>query len=161
MHTLRSVDKGGQPYKRKKEKPADNSTFDAVWPLKMPQSVLSQTLRGFFMNSPDIYHVARRQRVMDSIGNDAVLVLFSNAEKQRSNDTLYPYRQNSDLWYLSGFEEPETVLVLAPGAEHPFVLFVRPRDREKEVWKGYRACVEGEQRRYGETADHVLAELDT
>lgn len=161
MHTLRSVDKGGQPYKRKKEKPADNCAFDAVWPLKMPQSVFSQTPRVFLMNFPAIDYVARRQRVMDRIGNDAVLVLFSNAEKQRSNDTLYPYRQNSDLWYLSGFEEPETVLVLAPGAEHPFVLFVRPRDREKEVWTGYRAGVEGAQSRYGADAAYELSELDT
>lgn len=123
--------------------------------------IFTPSLGVFFMSFPTIDYASRRARVMNRIGNDAVMVLFSNAEKQRSSDTLYPYRQNSDLWYLCGFEEPEAVIVLAPQSEHPFVMFVRPRDRDKEVWTGYRAGVEGAQRIYGADAAYELSELDT
>lgn len=112
------------------------------------------------MNLPIIDYAARRQRVMQRIGEDAVMVLFANPEQQRSNDTNFRYRQNSDLWYLCGFEEPETIVVLAPGAEHPFVMFVRPRDRDKEVWTGYRAGVEGAIDRYGADAAFTLDALE-
>lgn len=106
-------------------------------------------------------YAARRQRVMDTIGTDSVLVLFANPERRRSNDTFYRYRQNSDLLYLCGFPEPEAVLVLAPGHEAPFTLFVRPRDRERETWDGYRAGPEGAVERYGADAAYNLDELST
>src|SRR5699024_10640691 len=109
---------------------------------------------------PTIDYAARRQRVMDRIGEDAAMVIFANPEQPRSNDTLFPYRQNSDLFYLSGFEEPEAVIVLAPGAEDPFVMFVRPRDRDKAVWTGYRAGAAGAVERYGADRAYELDALD-
>lgn len=112
------------------------------------------------MLPPEIDYAARRQRVMERIGEDAALVLFSNPEQRRSNDTLFPYRQNSDLFYLSGFEEPEAVLVLLPGADDPFVMFVRPRDRDKEVWTGYRVGAEGAVQDYGADLAFELEALD-
>jgi len=77
----------------------------------------------------------------------------------RSHDVEYPYRQDNDLLYLTGFAEPEATCVLAPGSEAPFTLFVRPRDREKEIWNGYRAGVEGAQEMYRADAAHPVAEL--
>src|SRR3954468_13363923 len=62
----------------------------------------------------------------------------------RNNDVEHEYRQDSDFHYLTGFDEPDSVLVLA--SEHPdhrMVLFVRPHDPEREVWDGARAGVEG------------------
>lgn len=112
------------------------------------------------MKLPSIDYAARRQRVMDRIGNDAALILFANPEQTRSNDTLFPYRQNSDLWYLSGFEEPEAVIVLLPGADDPFVMFVRPRDRDLEVWTGYRQGAEGAVQNYGADLAFPLDAMD-
>ncbi len=77
----------------------------------------------------------------------------------RSHDVEYPYRQDNDLLYLTGFPEPETTCVLAPGSPHPFTLFVRPRDREREVWTGVRAGVEGATSVYGADAAHPAEEL--
>jgi Xaa-Pro aminopeptidase len=78
----------------------------------------------------------------------------------RSHDVEYPYRQDNDLLYLTGFAEPESTCVLAPGAEHPYTLFVRPRNRERETWTGVRAGVEGATADYGADAAYPIAELN-
>src|SRR5439155_1368342 len=78
----------------------------------------------------------------------------------RTADILYPYRQDSDFAYVAGFPEPEAVCVLAPEAPEPFVLFVRPRDPERELWVGMRAGVEGALARYGANAAFKLEELE-
>jgi Xaa-Pro aminopeptidase len=78
----------------------------------------------------------------------------------RNNDVEHEYRQDSDLHYLTGFDEPESVLVLT--SEHPqhkTVLFVRPRDPEREVWDGARAGVEGAVKDFGADAAFPIAEL--
>src|SRR5437016_8751532 len=64
-------------------------------------------------------------------------------ESVRSHDTHYRDRQTSDFFYLTGFEEPDAIAVVAPSKEKKFTLFVRPRDREREIWEGYRAGVDG------------------
>ncbi len=98
---------------------------------------------------------------MDRIGNDAVALIHSPPEALRNGDVEFPFRQSSDLFYLSGFAEPETTLLLRPGAETDrFVLFVRPRDPERETWNGRRAGVEGARERYGADAAYPIAELD-
>lgn len=112
------------------------------------------------MHFPAIDYRARRQRIMEQIGIENVLILFANPEQQRSHDTLFPYRQHSDILYTCGFEEPECVVVLAPGHDTPFVMFVRERDREKEVWTGYRAGTEGAIADYGADAAYTLEQLD-
>lgn len=86
----------------------------------------------------------RRKTLMSQMEPNSIAIIPAAAEKVRSRDTDYPYRQDSDLYYLSGFTEPRTVLVLIPGREHgEFVMFVRDRDREREIWDGYRAGPEG------------------
>jgi Xaa-Pro aminopeptidase len=106
-------------------------------------------------------YAERRHEVMESIGEDAVAILVANPPANRSNDTDYRYRASSDIVYLSGFREPQTVLVLAPGHdEGAFALFVRPRDPEKEQWDGRRAGVEGARERYGADAAYPIDELD-
>ncbi len=79
----------------------------------------------------------------------------------RNADGEYEYRQDSDLYYLSGFREAESVLVLAPHHEtEKAVLFVRPHDRLQEIWTGRRAGVEGAVADYGFDAAYPIAELD-
>ena len=81
----------------------------------------------------------RRKQLMRIAGDDAILVLAAAPERIRSHDTHYPYRQDSDFWYLTGFEEPSAVLVLVPGRAHgEALLFCRERDPEREGWDGPR-----------------------
>lgn len=79
----------------------------------------------------------------------------------RNNDVEHEYRQDTDLYYLTGFEEPHAVAVLAPdNPEHRFVLFVQAKDREREVWTGWRAGEEGAKRDYGADAAFTMDKLD-
>lgn len=110
---------------------------------------------------PPTEFAARRQRLMQAIGPDAVAVVFAHGEVSRSRDTHYPFRQDSDFHYLCGFPEPDGVLVLAPGRDAgETVLFVRPKDREREIWDGFREGPEGACARYGANEAFVLDELD-
>jgi Xaa-Pro aminopeptidase len=103
---------------------------------------------------------ARRERFLESIGQ-GVAVLPSAPELIKSRDTDVPFRQNSDLFYLTGFHEPGAVAVLTPhDPEHRFTLFLRPRDPEREVWTGARTGVEGARERFGADAAYPIDELD-
>ena len=102
----------------------------------------------------------RRKNFVEKMG-DGVAVFPSAPAAVRSNDTDYEYRQDSDLYFLSGFEEPQSVLVLAPN--HPqtkSVLFLRPRDREREIWEGRRVGVENAPREFGIDAAYPIDELE-
>lgn len=105
------------------------------------------------------FHLNNRQQLMEKIGSDSVAVFFAAPEATYSHDVHYPYRQDSNLHYLTGFPEPEAVAILAPGHEHPFTLFVRPRDLDKEIWNGFRAGVEGAKDIYGADAAYTIDEL--
>ncbi|MCC5062863.1 aminopeptidase P N-terminal domain-containing protein [Xanthomonas campestris] len=95
-------------------------------------------------------YARRRKQLMQMAGEQAILILPAAPERVRSHDTHYPYRQDSDFWYLSGFPEPEAVLVLVPGRKHgEAILFCRERDAEREAWDGPRAGQEGAVAQYG------------
>ncbi len=109
------------------------------------------------VHDPELYR-RRRQRVLDAIGNNT-LVIYSPPEPHRTHDLSYRYRTDSDVYYLTGFDEPETVVVLTNDhPEHKFVMFVRPRDPERETWDGLRAGVEGAKAKYG--ADEAFPVTD-
>lgn len=91
---------------------------------------------------------------MSEIRNGAAI--FASAK-----ECEHRYRQDSNFLYLTGFHEPESICILAPEhSEHRFVLFVRPRDREREIWTGKRAGVKGAKEEYGADAAYPLADLD-
>ncbi|ODS63150.1 MAG: Xaa-Pro aminopeptidase [Arenimonas sp. SCN 70-307] len=103
----------------------------------------------------------RRKQLMRMADEDAILILPSAPERVRSHDTHYPYRQDSDFWYLSGFPEPEAVLVLVPGRKHGEVLlFCRDRDPEREAWDGPRAGPEGAVEAHGVDDAYPITDLD-
>src|SRR5690242_9777201 len=102
---------------------------------------------------------ARRARIMERL-DGGVMLLAAAPERPRTADILYPYRQDSDFDYVTGFGEPDAVCVLAPAAPERFVLFVRPRDPERELWIGTRAGVEGAVHDYGADAAFPLDELE-
>lgn len=102
---------------------------------------------------------ARRAQLAERLGTDAVYVVGSLPERIRNGDAHYPFRQQSDLLYLTGFLEPQTVLVFRPGAEPECCLFVRPRDPEMETWDGRRAGVEGAVSQVGANVAYPISEL--
>jgi Xaa-Pro aminopeptidase len=103
----------------------------------------------------------RRKQLMRMADDDAILILPAAPERMRSKDTTYPYRQDSDFWYLSGFPEPEAVLVLVPGRKHgETLLFCRERDADKEAWDGPRAGQDGAVDTYGMDDAFPISDLD-
>jgi Xaa-Pro aminopeptidase len=113
------------------------------------------------MFDPAVF-AARRDAYMQALGPQAVAVVRSLPERLRNGDAYHLFRQHSDLVYLTGFLEPDTTLVLRPGAEtERVVMFVRPRDPEMETWDGRRAGLEGAKQDYGADAAYPSAELPT
>ncbi len=110
--------------------------------------------------SPE-FHEQRRRQVEEEVGALAAVIVPAAFETMRSNDVEYRFRQNSDFDYLTGFREPDAVCVLLPEhPEHEYVLFVRPRDQERETWTGRRAGVEGAIEAYGADAAYPIDRLD-
>jgi Xaa-Pro aminopeptidase len=81
----------------------------------------------------------RRQRLIEIMGPDSIAVLPNAKVSTRNRDVDYLFRSDSNFHYLTGFDEPESVLVIVPGRPHgEYILFCRERDLEKEIWDGYR-----------------------
>lgn len=91
---------------------------------------------------------------------NSVAIIPSAREATRSNDTHYRFRQDSDFFYLTGFEEPEAIAIIKPGETHEYVLFVRPRDPEREIWDGRRAGIEGAKSEFGAEEALPIDEFD-
>ena len=98
-------------------------------------------------------------RAMSASPGPAVAILPSAPVFVRNNDVEHEYRQDSDFFYLTGFDEPGSVLALdGPRARATF--FVRPRDRDREIWDGPRAGVDGARTDFGADEALVVSELD-
>ena len=92
----------------------------------------------------------RRKQLMRLMGRDSIAVLPAAPIRHRNNDVEYPFRQDSDFQYLTGFGEPDAVAVLVPGRRQAeYILFVRDRDPQRETWDGRRAGPAGAARVYG------------
>ena len=111
-------------------------------------------------------HAARRaavQAAMREQGGGAMLLPAAD-EKLRNADNHHPFRQDSDFAWVTGFDEPEgaALLLADPAPERSgLVMFVRPKDREREIWDGLRAGVEGAVAGYGADAAHPVAEMES
>jgi len=89
-------------------------------------------------------HRERRLRLMEQMDPGSIAIIPSAVEQIRNNDVHYPFRQNSDFQYLTGFGEPDALCVLMPGREAAeYVLFVRDKNKQREIWDGYRAGPDG------------------
>lgn len=107
--------------------------------------------------------VARRQRLLTQIGN-GVAILPTAPERVRNRDTHHPYRFDSYFWYLTGFPEPDAVLVLVGGqgdSKPQSLLFCREKDATREVWDGFRYGPEAAQTAFGFDAAYPISELAT
>jgi len=103
----------------------------------------------------------RRQHLIETMGSDSIAVLPSVPVANRNRDVDYSYRSDSSFHYLSGFDEPESVIVIIPGRPHgEYILFCRERDLSKEIWDGYRAGQEGAIEKFGADDSYPISDLD-
>jgi Xaa-Pro aminopeptidase len=103
----------------------------------------------------------RRKQLMRMMGQDAIAILPTAPEQMRNRDVEYPYRCDSDFYYLTGFAEPEAVAVLVPGRpQGEFILFCRERDPLMETWYGRRAGTEGAVAQYGADDAFPITDID-
>jgi Xaa-Pro aminopeptidase len=103
----------------------------------------------------------RRRQLMGMMGPDSIAILPTGREQIRNRDVHYPFRPDSDFYYLTGFAEPDAVLVLVPGRAHgEYLLFCREKDPTKELWDGYRAGLEGATTDYGADDAFPVTDLD-
>lgn len=89
------------------------------------------------------------EEFMRRMAPNSVAIIPGAHDTRRSNDTHYRFRQDSDFFYLTGFEEPDALAVIKPEKDPKYTLFVRPRDPEREIWDGRRAGVEGAKSEFG------------
>lgn len=105
--------------------------------------------------------IKRRQQLMDSLPNKALLLVPSATLVTRSRDTEHPFRQDSDFWYLTGFNEPDALLVLMRGSTlGEQLLFNQPKDKIMETWTGVRLGQEAAVIQLGFDKAFTLAEID-
>ncbi len=103
----------------------------------------------------------RRRQLMRMMGEGSIAILPAALERARSRDVHYPYRQDSDFFYLTGFAEPSSVVVLVPGREEAeFIIFCRDRDPVRETWDGRRAGQEGAVEVYGADDAFPIDDID-
>ena len=101
----------------------------------------------------------RRRRLLNQMQR-GIAIIPNASEKQRNSDADHPYRFDSSFYYLSGFAEPESVLVLVAGEQPQSILFCREKDREREIWHGYRSGPDAAQEQFGFDAAYPMARLD-
>jgi Xaa-Pro aminopeptidase len=106
-------------------------------------------------------YTARRRELMSTMQGNSIAIVAAAAEKIRSRDTHYPYKQSTNLSYLCGFSEPESVLVLIPGRDQgEAILFCREKDKLRETWDGYRVGPEGAVADYSLDDAFPIGDLD-
>jgi Xaa-Pro aminopeptidase len=101
-----------------------------------------------------------RQKLFEKMPKNSVALIFSGQEQIRNNDVDYPFRASSDFIYLTGFHEPDAALLMVKADSIESILFLRPRDPEKEVWDGRRLGVERAPATLGLDKAYEIDELD-
>ncbi len=102
----------------------------------------------------------RRQQLMEIAGDEAVIIVRAATRKIRNRDAHYPYRQDSDFLYLSGFSEHDAMIVLLPqGNSGRSILFCRERDSEREMWDGNMVGVEGAIEQFGFDEAYPISDM--
>lgn len=105
------------------------------------------------------HYIDRRKSLMQAMGA-GVAVIPTAPEAARNRDSHYPYRSDSYFYYLTGFTEPEAVLLLVAGEQPKSILFCRDKDMEREIWDGFRHGPEGAQARFGFDEAYSISRLD-
>ena len=105
-------------------------------------------------------YAKRRSRLLKQMGPNSMAILPTATEKIRNRDVHYPFRPDSDFFYMTGFSEPEAVMVLVKEkSKSRFILFCRQRDREREIWDGHRFGPEGAIEHFGADEAYEITQL--
>jgi len=83
-------------------------------------------------------HQKRRQELLSRLSDNTIVIVSSNSEQKRNSDVNYPFRPDSSFWYLTGFTEPDAIAVFS---KKNYSIFLRPKDKTKEIWNGKRLGV--------------------
>src|SRR5690554_4920144 len=103
----------------------------------------------------------RRKLLMEITGEGSVVIVRSATAKVRNNDAFYPYRQDSDFLYLSGFKEPDAMIVLLPeDGGGRCVMFCREKDRFREMWDGSMVGTDGAVEQFGFDEAFPISEMN-
>lgn len=103
----------------------------------------------------------RRKQLLTALGDNAIAIIQASKVVIRNRDADFPFRQDSDFLYLTGFNEPNAVAVFIPGRpEGEYILFCQAKDPAMERWTGKRAGIEGVVKDYGVDQAFKLEELD-
>jgi len=106
-------------------------------------------------------HARHRKQLIRMIGEGGIAILPAAPVRARNRDVDYPFRQDSDFYYLSGFVEPEAVIVLVPGREGgEYILFCRDKDEAQEIWHGRRCGPEAAIENYGADDAFPIDDID-
>lgn len=106
-----------------------------------------------------VLHASNRARLLNRLSDGEGMLLFASPEHIRNQDAEYRYRQHSDVLWLTGWRDPECAVLIRKGAEQPFVMFVQPKNEEREIWTGRRPGPRGAERLYGADAAYDFDEL--
>lgn len=101
---------------------------------------------------------AHRESLLSRLAEDEALLLFGGPHHLRNGDAEYRYRPDSDVWWLTGWPDPEIAVFLRPGDE-PFTLFCQPKNKEREIWTGIRPGPQGATKDFGADAAHPISEI--
>ena len=106
-------------------------------------------------------HARHRKQLMRMVGEGGIVILPTSPQHIRNRDVEYPYRSDSDFMYLSGFPEPDAVIVLVPGRDKgEYILFCRDRDKEQEIWHGRRYGPDGARSQFGADDAFPIDDID-
>lgn len=114
---------------------------------------------GFNLSFPIQEHQARRNQLLSSMGS-GIAIVPTAPEVARNRDSHYPYRFDSYFYYLTGFKEPEALLVLIAGDSPKSILFCRDKDIDKEIWDGFRFGPEVAKTTFGFDETYSFSQLD-
>jgi len=109
-----------------------------------------------------IEYSRRRKKLMQEMSKNSIAIIPAAAMTIRNRDVEHPFRQDSDFYYLTGFNEPEALAIIAPKHKMgEYSLFCRERDPAMETWTGARAGIEGARKTYGANMAYPYSEIDT
>lgn len=111
-------------------------------------------------NPLDLEIIKNRRQKLKDLAQNAALVLPSQLEANRNSDVHHYYRQESHVYYLTGFEEPEAIFLFLPNKDPESVLFVRKKDPLRETWDGFRFGPEGAERDFGIDKAYCIDEFE-
>lgn len=125
------------------------------------QSIADHLIKGPVAAVPRTDFLRRRRQLLGMLETDSIAIVTAASLSTRSRDTEYPFRQDSDFHYLTGFPEPDAVAVFLPGREHgEYVLFCHEKDPLQELWHGERVGAEAACDRYGADDAFPLSDID-